>query len=59
MKNRNFKNRKHVVTQFSTATIKKLKHHQLSVECAKLDKVIERGLADEGLLEDSKEWPKF
>ncbi len=59
IRNKKFKNRSHAVSQSVLEAIEKLEHNRLAIECAKLDPTMERNLADQGLLEDSKEWPEF
>jgi len=39
--------------------LERLNRGRLARECAKLDRAIERKMADEGLAADLEEWPDF
>ena len=54
-----FKSRSHLIQSAVEDKIAYLKHYRLARECEKLDPKYERELADEGLQEDEKTWPKF
>ncbi len=59
VEHKKFKSRSHAIQSAVEDKIAYLKHYRLAHECEKLDKEFERKLADEGLEEDEKEWPKF
>jgi metal-responsive CopG/Arc/MetJ family transcriptional regulator len=54
-----FKNRSQAIQTAIRYIINKMEHQRLAHECAKLDPAFERKLAEEGLYEDYKEWPKY
>ena len=39
--------------------LQRLQRSRLTRECAKLDPAFEQALADEGLTEDSEQWPEY
>lgn len=54
-----FKNRSQAFQMALTETLERLDHSRLARECDKLDTAAERELADLGLSEDLKSWPKY
>ncbi len=54
-----FKNRSQAIEHAVIHELERLEHGRLAIECAKLDPSIEMNLADEGLSEDLKTWPKY
>ena len=39
--------------------LERMEHGRLARECAKLDPVFEKAMAEEGLSEDTSEWPEY
>ena len=58
VKNRVYKNRSQAIQQAVDEKIERLGRNRLAEQCAKLDPVFERDLAEEGLGEDA-EWPEY
>ncbi|MFC2172485.1 CopG family ribbon-helix-helix protein [Acidobacteriota bacterium] len=56
---RKFPNRSRAIQEAVKEKIQRLDRKRLARECAKLDKAFEQQLADEGLMEDSEEWPAY
>jgi metal-responsive CopG/Arc/MetJ family transcriptional regulator len=54
-----FPNRSRAVQEAIRDKLQRLKRSRLARECAKLDRAFEKALADEGLTEDSKQWPEY
>jgi metal-responsive CopG/Arc/MetJ family transcriptional regulator len=57
--NRIFANRSRAIQQAVEEKIIRMEKSRLARECAKLNPDFERMLADEGLLEDQKDWPEY
>lgn len=54
-----FSNRSQAIQAAVDEKIERLGRNRLAQECAKLDPVFEKALAEEGLAEDAGEWPKY
>jgi len=54
-----FANRSRAIQEAVRDKLERLDRSRLARECAKLSKAAEQKLADEGLGEDSMEWPEF
>lgn len=54
-----FANRSAAIEEAIAEKIEKMERTRLARECAKLDPVFEKALAEEGLTEDLSEWPKY
>ena len=54
-----FPNRSQAVQAAIRDKLHRMKRSRLARECAKLDPVFEQALADEGLSEDSEQWPEY
>jgi Arc/MetJ-type ribon-helix-helix transcriptional regulator len=54
-----FPSRSRAVQEAVREQLKKLRRGRYARECAKLDSKFEKALADEGLIEDSKQWPEY
>ena len=54
-----FENRSQAIQEAVCEKLLRLKKTRLAEECAKLEPKSERALADEGLDEDMKEWPRY
>jgi Arc/MetJ-type ribon-helix-helix transcriptional regulator len=59
VKDRRFPNRSRAFQEALTEKLERLDRGRLARECAKLDPEFEQRLADEGLSEDSKQWPEY
>lgn len=57
--NKIFKNRSQAIQRAVIKEVERLEHSRLAEECLKLDVKDERKMADEGLIEDLREWPKY
>lgn len=54
-----FSNRSQAIQEAVDEKIERLERNRLAKECAKLDPVFEKAMAEEGLFEDLSEWPKY
>jgi Arc/MetJ-type ribon-helix-helix transcriptional regulator len=54
-----FPNRSRAVQEAIRDKLRQLQRGRLACECAKLDPAFEQALADDGLAEDSKQWPEY
>ena len=59
VKAKTFESRSQAFQKAAENTLEKVERSRLAEECAKLDKRLERKLADEGLSKDLKEWPDY
>ena len=59
VKSRRFPNRSRAVQEAISEKLARLEHSRLAEECAKLDRVSERKMADEGLSEEAAQWPEY
>lgn len=56
---RRFPNRSQAVQEALRDKLDRMERGRLARECAKLDRLEEQALADEGLAEDFAEWPGY
>jgi metal-responsive CopG/Arc/MetJ family transcriptional regulator len=54
-----FRSRSQAIQEAVDEKLERLSRRRLAAECAKLDPVFERSLAEEGLLEEVREWPEY
>jgi len=54
-----FQNRSQAVQEAVGDKLQRMKRGRLAKECAKLDPVFEKAMAEEGLNEDIREWPEY
>ena len=54
-----FPSRSQAIQEAVEEKLARLKQSRLARECAKLDPVFEKALAEEGLSEDLSEWPEY
>lgn len=54
-----YPNRSQAIEAAIAAHLDRLEHRRLLEECAKLDPIEERAMADEGLAADSDAWPEY
>ncbi|PIV19009.1 MAG: CopG family transcriptional regulator [Elusimicrobia bacterium CG03_land_8_20_14_0_80_50_18] len=54
-----FINRSRAIQEAVQEKLERIEHGRLSRECAKLDPAFEKAMAEEGLSEETKEWPKY
>ncbi len=54
-----FKNRSQAIEEAVFEKLDRLKRGRLARECAKLDPVVEKELAEEGLRKDMDIWPEY
>jgi Arc/MetJ-type ribon-helix-helix transcriptional regulator len=54
-----FQSRSQAVQEAVGDKLQRIKRSRLSKECAKLDPVFEKAIAEEGLHEDIGEWPEY
>lgn len=59
VKENKFPNRSRAVQEAIRDKLQRLKKGRLAREAAKLDPVFEQAMAEEGLTEDSKQWPEY
>ena len=56
---RKFPNRSRAIQEAVRDKLERLNRGRLARECGKLDRAIERKMADEGLAADLEDWPDF
>jgi metal-responsive CopG/Arc/MetJ family transcriptional regulator len=56
---RKFPNRSRAIQEAVRDKLERMDRGRLARECAKLDRVVEQQMADEGLARDLEEWPEF
>lgn len=54
-----FPNRSKAIQTAVEEKMERLKRRRLAEECAKLDRRVERAMAEEGLAGDLEEWPEY
>ena len=54
-----FSNRSQAIENAVAEELSRLDRVRLAAECAKLDPALEREIAEEGLSEESAEWPEY
>ena len=54
-----FPNRSQAIQTAVEEKLERIERSRLARECAKLDPKFERALAEEGMSEDSSEWPEY
>jgi metal-responsive CopG/Arc/MetJ family transcriptional regulator len=54
-----FQNRSQAIRDAVGEKLARMKRNRLSMECAKLEPVLERAMAEEGLAEDVSQWPEY
>ena len=54
-----FSNRSQAIEEAVAEKLARFEKSRLAQECGKLDPAFERALAEEGLSEDSAEWPEY
>jgi metal-responsive CopG/Arc/MetJ family transcriptional regulator len=54
-----FQNRSQAIRDAVGEKLARMKRSRLSMECAKLEPVLERAMAEEGLAEDVSQWPEY
>ena len=54
-----FVSRSQAIQEAVSEKLLRMKKTRLAKECSKLDPEIERNLAEEGLIEDIKQWPDY
>lgn len=60
IRNKQFKNRSQAIQSAVSEVVDRLEHSQLKEECAKLDPIYERHMADEWQdIEGEEEWSKY
>lgn len=59
VKERQYPSRSRAVQEALRDKLERLDRTRLARECAKLDRVEEQRLAEEGLAEDLKQWPEY
>jgi len=59
VKNHIFPNRSRAIQGAVQEKLERMERSRLARECAKLDPDFEKAMAEEGLSEESSEWPKY
>ena len=54
-----FQNRSQAIQKAVEEKLQRIKHNRLAKECARLDPVFEKAMAEEGSTEDLSEWPEY
>ncbi len=59
VRQRRFPNRSRAIQEAVREKLERMDRGRLARECAKLNRALERKMADEGLAGDLEEWPEF
>ena len=59
VKSRVFPSRSRLIQEAIREKLERLDRSRLARECAKLDEVFEKSLAEEGMSEELSEWPEY
>jgi len=59
VKRRVFQSRSQAIREAVSEKLLRLKRNRLTTECAKLDRVAEKTMAEEGMAEDVSLWPEY
>jgi metal-responsive CopG/Arc/MetJ family transcriptional regulator len=59
VKSQVFPSRSRAIQEAVEEKLNRLEHNRLSAECAKLNPIAEKALAEEGLSEELGQWPKY
>ena len=54
-----FQNRSQAIQEAVSEKLLRMKRSRLAMECAKLEPNFEKTMADEGLAEDTEQWPQY
>ena len=54
-----FPNRSRAIEEAVSEKLERLERSRLARECAKLDPIFEKGLAEEGVSQDLAQWPEY
>jgi Arc/MetJ-type ribon-helix-helix transcriptional regulator len=54
-----FQSRSQAIQEAVSEKLQRMKKNRLAEECAKLEPINEKDLAEEGITEDMKEWPEY
>jgi metal-responsive CopG/Arc/MetJ family transcriptional regulator len=54
-----FTNRSRAIQEAVQEKLQRMERSRLARECAKLDPAFEKAMAEEGLSEDTSEWPEY
>jgi metal-responsive CopG/Arc/MetJ family transcriptional regulator len=54
-----FQNRSQAIQDAVSEKLSRMKRSRLSTECAKLDPVFEKAMAEEGVAADMSQWPEY
>lgn len=54
-----YPNRSRAIQEALQDKLEKIEHRRLARECAKLDPVFEKAMAEEGMYEELDEWPEY
>lgn len=54
-----FTNRSRAIQEAVQEKLERMERSRLAIECAKLDPVFEKAIAEEGLSEELNEWPEY
>ena len=59
VKNQVYPSRSRAIQEAVEEKLNRLEHNRLAAECAKLNPIAEKALAEEGLSEELGQWPKY
>ncbi len=54
-----FQNQSQAIQVAVSEKLSRMKRSRLSAECAKLDPIFEKAMAEEGIAEDVSQWPEY
>ena len=54
-----FPNRSRAIQKAVQEKLERMEHSRLARECAKLDPIFEKAMAEEGLFEELNKWPEY
>lgn len=54
-----FQNRSQAIQEAVSEKLRRMKRSRLAAECAKLQPAFEKAMAEEGMSEDTSQWPEY
>lgn len=54
-----FQSRSQAIQEAVGEKLRRMKRSRLAIECGKLEPVLEKAIAEEGLAEDLRQWPEY
>lgn len=54
-----FQNRSQAIQEAVSEKLLRMRRNRLALECSKLEPIVEKAMAQEGLTEDMNQWPEY